>query len=102
MVCSGMLTSTMSGPLGESCGFHQYSPGLSGPVGFPVGVPLGMKRRLFDRLRGGEQGDGESEDFQKFHQMITNVNRDESRKLPHPQGDFRPPASLLPTISRKY
>jgi hypothetical protein len=30
----------MSGPLGESCGFHQYSPGLSGPVGLPVGVPL--------------------------------------------------------------
>jgi hypothetical protein len=49
-----------------------------------------MKRRLFDRLRRGEQGDGESEDFQEFHQMITDVNRDESRKLPHPQGDFRP------------
>src|SRR5882724_2134950 len=40
MVCSGMLASTTSGPLGESCGFHQYSPGLSGPVGLPVGVPL--------------------------------------------------------------
>ncbi len=40
MVCSGTLTSTTSGPLGESCGFHQYSPGLSGPVGLPVGVPL--------------------------------------------------------------
>src|SRR6059058_2981278 len=39
MVCSGTLTSTTSGPLGESCGFHQYSPGLSGPVGLPVGVP---------------------------------------------------------------
>ena len=36
----GMLTSTISGPLGESCGFHQYSPGLSAPVGLPVGVPL--------------------------------------------------------------
>ena len=40
-----------------------------------------MKRRLFGRLRGGEQDDGESEDFQQFHQMITDVNRDESRKL---------------------
>ncbi len=69
---------------------------------FSGGRAFSMKRRLFDRLRGGEQGDGESEDFQKFHQIITNVNRDESRKLPHPQGDFRPPASLLPTISRKY
>src|SRR5207248_4982685 len=39
MVCSGTLTSTTSGPLGESCSFHQYSPGLSGPVGLPVGVP---------------------------------------------------------------
>jgi hypothetical protein len=47
-----------------------------------------MKRRLFDRLRGGEQGGGESKDFQKFHQMVTDVNRDESRKLPHPQGGF--------------
>src|SRR4029079_15645583 len=43
MVCSGTLTSTMSGPLGESCGFHQYSPGLSAPVGLPVGVPLVWK-----------------------------------------------------------
>src|ERR1700754_238697 len=40
ITCSGMLTSTMSGPLGESCGLHQYSPGFSGPVGLPVGVPL--------------------------------------------------------------
>src|SRR4029077_4147051 len=40
MVCSGTLTSTISGPLGESCGFHQYSPGFNGPVGLPVGVPL--------------------------------------------------------------
>src|SRR5207253_10649670 len=40
MVCSGTLTSTTSGPLGESCGFHQYSPGLSGPVGLPVGEPF--------------------------------------------------------------
>src|ERR1700757_2895140 len=40
IVCCGMLTSTTTGPLGESCGFHQYSPGLSVPVGLPVGVPL--------------------------------------------------------------
>src|SRR6266513_2601941 len=40
MACSGTLTSTTSGPLGESCGFHQYSPGLSGPVGLPVGVAV--------------------------------------------------------------
>src|SRR5580765_1809119 len=40
ITCSGTLTNTMSGPLGESCGFHQYSPGFSGPVGLPVGVPL--------------------------------------------------------------
>src|SRR5216110_1788143 len=39
IVCCGMLTSTTTGPLGESCGFHQYSPGLSCPVGLPVGVP---------------------------------------------------------------
>src|ERR1043166_5151364 len=43
MVCSGMLTSTMSGPLGARCGFHQYSPGVSRPVGLPVGVPLVWK-----------------------------------------------------------
>jgi hypothetical protein len=30
----------MSGPCGEISGCHQYSPGLSGPVGFPVGVPF--------------------------------------------------------------
>src|SRR5216117_574069 len=29
IVCCGMLTSTTTGPLGESCGFHQYSPGLA-------------------------------------------------------------------------
>jgi hypothetical protein len=34
-----MLTSTMSGPLGESSGFHQYSPGLSVPVVLPVRMP---------------------------------------------------------------
>src|SRR5439155_25591328 len=39
IVCSGTLTSTTSGPLSESCGLHQYSHGLSGPVGLPVGVP---------------------------------------------------------------
>src|SRR5262245_49216323 len=38
--CSGTLTRMISGPLGEICGFHQYSPGLSAPVGFPVGKPL--------------------------------------------------------------
>src|SRR2546421_10633148 len=36
IVCCGRLTSTTTGPRGESCGFHQYSPGLSGPVGVPV------------------------------------------------------------------
>src|SRR4030095_743467 len=40
MLCCGMLTSTTTGPLGDSCGFHQYSPGLSVPVGLPMGVPL--------------------------------------------------------------
>ena len=40
IVCCGMLTSATTGPLGESCGFHQYSPGLSGPVGLPVDVPF--------------------------------------------------------------
>src|SRR4029077_723624 len=40
MVCCGILTSTTTGPVGDSCGFHQYSPGLSVPVGLPVGVPL--------------------------------------------------------------
>src|SRR5262245_20330668 len=40
IVCCGRLTSTTTGPRGESRGFHQYSPGLSGPVGLPVGVPL--------------------------------------------------------------
>src|SRR5437764_5034056 len=47
---------------------------------FSGGRAFSMKRRLFDRLRGGEQGEGASEDCQKFHQMITKVNRDESRK----------------------
>src|SRR2546428_9574616 len=40
IVCCGMFTRTTTGPLGESCGFHQYSPGLSAGVGLPVGVPL--------------------------------------------------------------
>src|SRR6478736_4324701 len=43
IVCSGTLTRTMRGPLGESSGCHQYSPGLSAPVGLPVGVPLVWK-----------------------------------------------------------
>src|SRR5256885_854370 len=34
------LTSTPPGPAGEIRGFHQYSPGLSGPVDFPVAVPF--------------------------------------------------------------
>src|ERR1700726_3072694 len=38
--CCGRLTSTTTGPRGESPAFHQYSPGLSAPVGVPVGVPL--------------------------------------------------------------
>jgi hypothetical protein len=28
-----------------------------------------MSRRLLHRLHGGEQSDGESEDFQEFHEM---------------------------------
>src|ERR1700741_2527442 len=40
IVCCGRLTSTTTGPRGERPGFHQYSPGLSGPVGLPLGVPL--------------------------------------------------------------
>src|SRR6266850_7527740 len=47
MVCSGTLTRTTRGPLGEICGFHQYSPGLSGPVGRPVGVPAVCAEGLF-------------------------------------------------------
>src|SRR4029450_7796229 len=44
-----------------------------------------MSRRLFDRLRGGEQSDGESDDFQDFHEMIREVNYDWSRNPPHYQ-----------------
>src|SRR5215813_7143782 len=40
IVCCGRLTSATTGPRGESFGSHQYSPGLSVPVGLPVGVPL--------------------------------------------------------------
>src|ERR1041385_8577097 len=40
IVCCGRLTRIMTGPLGESSGSHQYSPGFRGPVGFPVGLPL--------------------------------------------------------------
>src|ERR1700758_5590160 len=40
IVCCGRLTSTTTGPRGESPGFHQYSLGLSVPVGLPVGTPL--------------------------------------------------------------
>src|ERR1700739_1722943 len=43
IVCCGRLTSTTTGPRGESPGFHQYSPGLSGPVALPVGTPLVWK-----------------------------------------------------------
>ena|SRR5437762_4277260 len=49
-----------------------------------------MSGRLLHRLHAGKQSDGESEDFQEFHQMITDANRDESRRLQDPQGDFRP------------
>jgi len=44
-----------------------------------------MSRRLLHRLHGGEQSDGDSEDFQEFHEMIRDVSYDESRKLQHPQ-----------------
>src|SRR5436190_17928905 len=40
IVCSGTLTKTIRGPLGEISGLHQYSPGLSAPDGLPVGVPF--------------------------------------------------------------
>src|SRR4029077_9295094 len=40
IVCCGRLTSATTGPRRESPGFHQYSPGLSEPVGLPVGTPL--------------------------------------------------------------
>src|SRR5690349_2803458 len=43
IVCCGRLTRIITGPLGESSGCHQYSPGFKGPVGFPVGVPLVWK-----------------------------------------------------------
>jgi len=43
IVCCGRLTSATTGPRGESPGFHQYSPGLSWPVGLPVGAPLVWK-----------------------------------------------------------
>ena len=35
-----MLTKATTGPRGDKSGFHQYSPGLSGPVRFPVGAPF--------------------------------------------------------------
>src|SRR4030095_3218432 len=44
MTCSGTLTRIMSGPLGETFGFHQYSPGFSEPVGLPAGVPALWKK----------------------------------------------------------
>src|SRR3954462_8193394 len=40
IVCCGTLTSTIKGPLGDSSGFHQYSPGFSRPLDLPVGMPL--------------------------------------------------------------
>ncbi len=66
MICSGTLTSTMSGPFGESCGFHQASPGLSGPVGLPVGVPWCARGGLFDGQRAREQGGEDGEDREDF------------------------------------
>src|SRR4051812_11527161 len=39
-IWSGKLTSTTTGPAGETRGLHQYSPGLSGPVDLFVAVPL--------------------------------------------------------------
>jgi len=49
-----------------------------------------MGRRLLHRLHGGEQGAEESEDFQEFHETISDVNCDENRKPPRPQQDFCP------------
>jgi hypothetical protein len=40
ITCNGTETNTTTGPVGETTGAHQYSPGFNGPVGFPVGVPL--------------------------------------------------------------
>jgi hypothetical protein len=36
----------MRGPAGEISGCHQYSPGLSVPVGLPVGAPFVWKDGL--------------------------------------------------------
>src|SRR5436309_3213284 len=59
-----------------------------------------MGRWFLHCLRGGEQDEGESEDFQEFHEMIRDVNCDESRKLPILNKTFVPcrPAR---TISRE-
>src|SRR6266516_1766196 len=56
-----------------------------------------MKRRLLHRLHGGEHSDGKSEDFQEFHEMVRDVNSDESRKLPILNKTFvpYPPASTI-------
>src|SRR6266480_3387364 len=40
IVCCGILTSTTTGPLGDSCGVHQYSPGVSETVAVHAGLPL--------------------------------------------------------------
>src|SRR5437773_1464264 len=59
-----------------------------------------MSRRLLHRLHGGEHSDGKSEDFQEFHEMVRDVNSDESGKLPILNKTFVPyrPAR---TISRE-
>jgi hypothetical protein len=35
-----------------------------------------MSRRFLYRLRGGKQSYGKSEDFQEFHEMISDVSYD--------------------------
>jgi hypothetical protein len=49
----------MSGPFGESCGLHQYSPGFRGPVGVPLVCAEGFSTACAVEIRTARRGKAE-------------------------------------------
>jgi hypothetical protein len=74
---------------------------------FSRGRAFGMRRRLLHRLHGSEQDDGEGEDFQEFHKMISDELRLEQkacaspiRLSSHAIGRGRPSAASIRLFDR--
>ena len=69
IVCSGTLTSTMSGPFGESCGVPPILARLEHAGGFAGGRAFCVGRRLLHCLRGEAEGDDGDEGREEFHEL---------------------------------